>query len=90
MNKILVLFLLSLIIESSIETDNNLSNKLMPIVKCFFNSKERVEALSLIIETLFSSNNFGEWLNLMEKINPILKDCIKLDITDIIKNLIGN
>ena len=89
MNKILFLLLLSLLLESSIENENIIPKKGMDIIKCIFGNKKYVEDLTSIIEMLFSSNDINIWFMEISKLYPISKDCLKIDLIELIQKLIS-
>ena len=81
MKKILLFLSLLLLIVFSIEQEKHLSNNVVSTIKCIFDSKEKIELLTDLIEKLFSPNNPFGWVDPFLKLNDVFKECLNIDLS---------
>ena len=86
---LLILLIISLSINSSIEAEAISSAKVKGYITCLLSSKKRVEEITSIFETLFKENNILGYLGLLSPITNIAQECFGINISDLIKNFIG-
>ena len=80
-----LVLILILLIGLSIEQEKHLSNKTVSAIKCLFDSKEKIELLTDLIENLFTPNNQYGWIASFLALNDVFKECLNLDLADFLK-----
>ena len=83
-NTILVLILM-LLIGLSIEQEKQLSNKTVSAIKCLFDSKEKIELLTDLVEKLFIPNGQFLWIASFLALNDVFKECLNIDLADFLE-----
>ncbi len=79
-------FILILIISSELSNQfQELPPSAVRAIKCIFGSKEHIESLNFFVETVFSQDNFFNWLASGLGLAGVLTKCLNIDIIEILK-----
>ena len=81
---LLVLLIISLSINSSLEEEATLSTKVKSYITCLLSSKKNVEDISTIFETLFKENSLIGFASLLNPLNNIMQECFGMTVFDLL------
>ena len=87
MKRILLIVVLLLSLKVSKETDS-LKNKVLTIAKCFLDTKSNRDALTSVFEKLFTFKTVFEFIPLLGKLDPMIKECTGTSIFNLLPKLI--